>query len=259
MEKGKKEELIEKYNLGLADPAELHQLERLVEEGHVELFELRDLSKLDDQIIRMEPPRTSLHLDDQFYQLLASEKRKSKSGIPFAWPAWPWLAPRLSFALVLILAGFAGGYWMHQPKEKTEVAALTQQVTELKEMMMLSLLEKESATERLRAVSLTSDMAMVSEKVTDALFQTLNNDENVNVRLAALDAVRAYTRNAGVRQRLVASIAHQDSPLVQVALAELMVALQEKKSVGELEKILENERTPDEVKSKIKESINVLI
>lgn len=258
MERVKKEELIEKYNLGLADPAELHQLERLIEEGQVELTELRDLHKLDDQIVRMEPPRTSLQLDDRFHQLLAAEKKKAKRELSFAWPQWNWLAPRLAFAFLLMVAGFAGGYWLQRPSEKTEVAELTQQVTELKEMMMLSLLEKESATERLRAVSLTSDME-ISEKVTTALFQTLNNDENVNVRLAALDALRSYTRNAGVRQQLIASIAHQDSPLVQVALAELMVALQEKKSVSALEKIMKDERTPAEVKSKIKESISVLI
>jgi hypothetical protein len=46
---------------------------------------------------------------------------------------------------------------------------------------------------------------------------------------------------------------------VQVALAELMVALQEKKSVGELRRILEDERTPQDIKNRIKQSIEVLI
>jgi anti-sigma-K factor RskA len=259
MEKAKKEELIAKYNLGLADPAELHQLECWIEEGHVELTELRDLQKLDDQLMKMEPPLTSLQMDDRFYKLLADEKRKLKSQISFSWPQWNWLAPRLAFAIVLIVAGFAGGYFLQKPSEKTEVAELTQEVSELKEMMMLSLLEKESATERLRAVSLTSDMGQASQKVTTALFQTLNNDENVNVRLAALDALRSYARDSKVREELVRSIGKQDSPLVQMALAEVMVVLQEKKSVSELEKLLNDDRTPKEVKTKIKESINVLI
>jgi hypothetical protein len=77
--------------------------------------------------------------------------------------------------------------------------------------------------------------------------------------LAALDALRGYAKDGKVREELVRSIGHQDSPLVQVALAELMVALQEKKSVNELEKIMKNDRTPVEVKNKIKESIEVLI
>jgi hypothetical protein len=234
-------------------------LEQWIESGLVDLTQLRDLNKLDQQIQRQSPPVTSLKMDDRFYQMLADEKRKSARAFSFSFPQWSWLAPRVAFALVLVATGFLGGYWLQKPTEKTEVAALTQQVTELKEMMMLSLLEKESASERLKAVSLTSDMGQVSQKVTNALFQTLNNDPNVNVRLAALDALRGYAKDGKVREELVRSIGHQDSPLVQVALAELMVALQEKKSVNELEKIMKNDRTPVEVKNKIKESIEVLI
>lgn len=259
MEQTKVDELIAKYNVGLADPVELHQLERLIEDGKVELTQLRDLNKLDEQIVRMEPPRTSLQMDDRFYQMLAGEKKKAASTFSFSWPSWNWLAPRLAFTMVLIAAGFAGGYWFNKPTQSGDVAVLTKEVADLKEMMMLSLIEKESASERLKAVSLTSDMDRASQKVTIALFKTLNNDDNVNVRLAALDALRTYARDGKVREELIRSIAHQDSPLVQVALAELMAALQEKKSVKELEKILWSENTPEEVKNKIKESIEVLI
>jgi hypothetical protein len=259
MEKNQVEELIEKYNAGLADPVELQQLERLLEDGEVELTQLRDLQRLNDQLMRLSPPAPSLHLDDRFYNMLATEKRKAARTVSFTWPAWASLAPRLALAAVLLVAGFLGGYWWQRPEEQTQVAALTLQVTELKEMMLLTLLEKESATDRLRAVSLTSEMDQASQKVTRALLQTLNSDENVNVRLAALDALRAYATDNKVREELVRSIARQQSPLVQVALAELMVALQEKRSVGELKKILDSDRTPEDVKNKIKESIDVLI
>jgi HEAT repeat protein len=139
------------------------------------------------------------------------------------------------------------------------VAQLTQQVESLKEMMMISLLEKESATERLKAVSLTHDLAGPSEKVTTALLRTLNSDPNTNVRLAALDALQGYTSLAEVRAGLVHSITLQKSPLVQVALAELMVAIQEKSSVSALKKVMDQKATPKEVKEKIKKSIDVLI
>ena len=136
---------------------------------------------------------------------------------------------------------------------------LTQQVSDLREMMIFSLLEKESASERIKAVNLTSEMNEVSEKVTDALFKTMNRDENVNVRLSALEALKPYAKQSRVREQLIESIGKQDSPLVQVALAEFMAAIQEKKSVKELQKLLQNENTPKEVKSKINESIKVLI
>ncbi len=260
MEKNRIEELIAKYNEGLADPSEIKLLEKLIEEGAVSLTRLHELHKLDEQIIRMEEPAPSMKLDDQFYARLAAEKRKVKRNVfAVTWPEWNVLMPRLAFASVLLIAGFAGGYFLERPAENTQVKALTREVGDLKEMVMLSLLEKESATDRLRAVSLTSDMNQVSQKVTRALFKTLNEDDNVNVRLAALEVLKSYVRDGRVREELVRSISKQDSPMVQVELAELMVAMQEKKSVKELRRILENEKTPKEVKSKIEESIRVLI
>ena len=254
------EDLIAKYNEGLADPSEIKLLEKLIEEGTVSLTQLRELDKLDEQIVQMEQPSPSMKMDDQFYAWLAAETKKVKRNVfAVAWPDWSVLMPRLAFASVLLIAGFAGGYLLQRPAENTQVRALTKEVGDLKEMVMLSLLEKGSATDRLRAVSLTSDMNKVSQKVIRALFKTLNEDDNVNVRLAALEELKSYVRDGHVREELVRSISKQDSPMVQVELAELMVTIQEKKSVKELQRILENKKTPKEVKSKIEESIRVLI
>ena len=260
MEKNSIEELIAKYNEGVADPSEIRMLEKLIEEGTVNLTQLHELSKLDEQIVLMEQPAPSMKLDDQFYARLAEEKRKAKKKVfAVSWPVWNVLVPRLAFASLLLIAGFVGGYLLESPSENKQVQALTQEVGSLKEMVMLSLLEKESATDRLRAVSLTSDMDQASQKVIRALLKTLNEDDNVNVRLAALEELKSYVRDGHVREELVRSISKQDSPMVQVELAELMVTIQEKKSVKELQRILENEKTPKEVKSKIQESIRILI
>ncbi|HMJ70727.1 MAG TPA: HEAT repeat domain-containing protein [Cyclobacteriaceae bacterium] len=258
MEQNKIDELVAKYNEGLTDPSEVQQLERLIEEGMVELTQLRSLDRLEEQLLAVESPATSLAMDDKFYAMLIKEKKKETTSDFFSMPSWSWLAPRLAFSVALIVAGFAGGYFS-TANQTSNVEQLTAQVAALKETMMLALLEKESATDRLKAVSLTSGMDQVSQKVTAALFQTLNNDPNVNVRLAALEALTPYSKDGKVRAELVRAIGRQESPFVQVALAELMGMLQEKKSVMEFDKILKDERTPVEVKNKIKESINVMI
>lgn len=259
MEQNKIDELIAKYNEGLTDPSEVQQLEHLIESGQVELTQLRSLDRLDEKLMSIEAPATSLNMDDRFYAMLSQElKKQSKEKQSlFSMPSWNWLAPRLAFAFALIAAGFAGGYFLNG--KSSDVKLLTQEVADLKETMMLSLIEKESATDRLKAVSLTNDMDRVSQKVTTALFQTLNNDGSVNVRLAALEALAPYSRDGKVREELIRSIGKQDSPIIQVALAELMGIIQEKKSVSEFEKILKDDRTPDDVKKRIKDNINVLI
>jgi HEAT repeats len=247
------QELIAKYNEGLADPAEVQVLEQLIEADKVHLTQLTDLQSLHTQIVPLDNSQPPLSVDDRFYQMLNEEKQVTKAVLAIP------LYQRLAIAAGLMVGGFLIGYLLQSNSGKQEVTQLTEQVSELKEMMMLSLLEKESASQRLKAVSLTSEMDQVSDKVTEALFATLNSDENVNVRLAALEALKPYVRNSKVRSGLIAAISKQDSPLVQVSLAELMVAIQEKKSVGALKQLLENENTPKEVRTKISESIEVLI
>ncbi|MBT1705664.1 HEAT repeat domain-containing protein [Chryseosolibacter indicus] len=259
MERERIENLIIKFNNGKLSAEEQRALELLIESGQVDIESL-SIGVLDKKITELSYPTPTEDLDDRFYQMLALQKREIKSS--FSWKnffSWNQLSPKLAFASIALVLGMGIGYII-KPNEKpgTEIQALSQQVNDLKEMMMLSLLEKESATERLRAVSLTSEMSEASAKVTNALLKTLNSDDNVNVRLAALEALLPYIKESSVREELIRSIAKQESPLVQVALAELMAQIQEKSSVKELEKIIQSERTPDEVKNRIKESIKIL-
>jgi HEAT repeats len=251
--------LINKYNEGLADPAEVAELEKLIERGTVAITDLHDLALLDARIVKLEDLSPSMNLDDKFYTALAKEKKSIAKPSPFEWRALFQWNVQTGLAFGLLIVGLIGGYWINNLKPDPELKALSDQITEMKEMIMLTMLEKESATDRLKAVSLTSDLNTASKKVTDALFQVLNNDPSANVRLATLDALAAYAKNPDVRVRLVLSIASQDDPLVQIELAELMVELHEKSSVKELRKLMDGNTTPKEVKAKLKESIDVLI
>jgi hypothetical protein len=262
MEKQDIERLLFRFNSGEASDHEKQEIERLLASGAIEPGDIESLQVLSSQIQRVETPAPSSALDQAFYGILAHEKAKRKS---FSWTAffsWPDLGPRLAMASVALILGIAGGYLLRPSVSSgrdPQIEVLSQQVSDLQEMMMLSLLEKGSATDRLKAVNLTQEMDEASFKVTNALIQTLNQDENVNVRLAALDALRPYATDSSVREALIRSISKQDSPLVQISLAELMAALQEKSAVKELEKIVESDKTPVEVKRKIRESMEVLI
>jgi hypothetical protein len=256
METEKIRYLLYKYNSGEADLQEQKQIEILIEQGKVKIEDIDGFEKLEDNISKMEFPHPSPSLDDRFHALLAEEKRMGKSNWWKAFFTWSDLFPRLAFASVTLLLGLTLGYMLRSPVKKDEqIVVLAKQIDDLKEMMMLSLLEKESATDRLKAVSLTGEMDHASKQVTTALLQTLNNDDNVNVRLAALDALRAYIRDSQIREALIRSIAQQKSPLVQVALAELMAQLQEKGAIDALNKIVQDGETPSDIKKKIQESI----
>ncbi|MCK8495675.1 HEAT repeat domain-containing protein [Spirosoma sp. RP8] len=173
----------------------------------------------------------------------------------------PQMALRLAYSLALIGFGILVGYWSpNRPvlAYQQQVDSLSSQVQEMRQMMLLSLIDNPSASERLRAVSYTDDLNQANERVVEALLTTLNKDPNVNVRLVTLEALAKLADDPTVRQGLVQSLTRQESPLVQAALADVMVKLQEKRSIKPLQQLLRQERLNDLVKSKIQESLKAL-
>jgi hypothetical protein len=225
------------------------------------------------------------------------EKKKRTSGIATVWQ-WFAIRPALAtaFSFVLLLGGFGLGMMINRQKtivvkeqagpatpamvkttpvppdttkqevaikekpasETKQLAALTAQVHEMRELMMLSLLQNPAASERLRAVSYTSEITHVNPNIAAALLATLNNDPNVNVRLTTLEALTHFARDPVVRQGLIQSILQQDSPLVQAALADVMLKLQEKRSIPSFKKLLLQKDLNGMVRSKIEETITRL-
>ena len=142
--------------------------------------------------------------------------------------------------------------------ENKQLEELTVQMHEMRELMMMSLLQNPSASERMRAVSYTSEIHRVNPKIAAALLATLNNDPNVNVRLSTLEALTHFARDPIVREGLIESILQQDSPLVQAAMADVMLKLQEKRSIQPFKKLLQQKDLNGMVRSKIEETITRL-
>lgn len=259
--------LVQKYNQGGLSEAEEALLEQYMEAGLVELEELEDIRQLSSQLDQMLVQPVQQNIRTDFYRMLEAEKQKNQNGLWYKvqifWDNlfYPNPGLRLGYSLALLVIGMGLGVWFQSTPQgnRQEMAQLSSQLEEMREMMMLSMLEKESTTERLKAVNLTQGMEKVSDKVAAALLHTLNHDENVNVRLSALEALYPYAGDAKVREGLIKSIDQQQSPLVQLALAEVMVSLQEKRSIEAFQELLQRENVPGEVKKQLQNSIEILL
>jgi hypothetical protein len=175
------------------------------------------------------------------------------------------MQPGLSFSVLMLTIGLIIGYILHRPPQQQTLAysrqidSLTSQVSEMRQVMMLSMLQDPSASQRIKAVSYTDDLSKTDAKVVNALLTTLNEDPNVNVRLATLEALTRMAAEPIVREGLVRSITKQDSPIMQSAIADLMVKLQEKSSVESLRELLNKKDLNKMVKINIEKSIQKLI
>ncbi len=232
--------------------------------------ELAELKQMWDLMGEMEQPEPSAHLKVKFDAMLKMYKEQQTEKVSVwdniiqqisrLWEVQPKLS--LSYSLVLIVLCLGGGYWYLHPAKAAsdeQLQALTKQVHELKQTMTLALLENPSASERIRAVSYTSEMKHADKEVIDALLATLNNDPNVNVRLSTLDALAQMANHPEVREGLIQSIVQQDSPLMQSAIADVMLKLQEKRSVTPLKQLLKQKNLDNSVRDKISKTITQLI
>ena len=66
----------------------------------------------------------------------------------------------------------------------------------MRQMVALSLMQQQSAGERLRGVSWAYRVESSDTEVLSALLYTVNNDQSVNVRMAAVEALARLRRGA---------------------------------------------------------------
>ena len=131
-----------------------------------------------------------------------------------------------AMAAGLLLAGiFAGRYVAAPRQDSPDVAQLKSQVEGLRQLVALSMMQQQSPGARLRGVSYSEQIAQPDSQVQQALLYAVNHDTNVNVRLSAVDALQKFAGNPEVARAMMDAISVQDSPLVQVALVDMLVQL----------------------------------
>lgn len=149
-------------------------------------------------------------------------KRSRKSWMPWGWmprPLW-----QMAGAAGLLAVGLAGGRFLAMPKPPdNSVAQLQGQVENLRQLVSLAMLNQSSPGSRLEGVVYAQQLARPDNEVEQALLQAARRDPNVNVRLAAVDGLGRYGSDPSVRRTLADGLLREESPLVQVALIELLV------------------------------------
>jgi hypothetical protein len=171
-----------------------------------------------------------------------------------------WWRPRLALqglaAAAVLMIGVAIGRQLDRPPAPpaasipdSQLAALRHEIGEMREMVSLSLLQHQSATDRLQGVAWTGRVDQPGNEVVAALLDTLMHDPNVNVRLASIDALERFADRDVVRRGALKALPEQTSPLVQIALIDFAVESVGADSAGALRVLSENTATDADVRT----------
>ncbi len=250
------------YITGNLSEAELISFKQFLEknpEYQVEVDEMLSVWNCFDEEI----PKPTVTMDTHFYNLLHTAKQKQQKKILlFSFPQYFFtsLTKQLVYTFTVIVLGFVAGLMFNFEEFENETEGFTNsEVEDVRSQLVLALLEQPSATKRLQAVNEANKLNEITEAIIKALFTTLNSDENVNVRLSAVEALSKYSDIPEVREGLVSSIILQESPLVQIALADLMMVLQEKRAVDSFELLMDKEDIHNSARAKMEKTIKFLI
>ncbi len=259
----KNQQLIAEYLQGTLDEAGKREVEELIAKGDIDFIDFRAMEQLHDELDMIQVPEPSKEMSSRFYTMLEAEKEQVKSSLGEIIRAklnefFSYLTmPRLAYAFVLlIVGGFIGN---QLGSNDAEIQELTSEMQNMREMMMVSMLEGPSTTDRLRAVNISAQLPMADQKAVRALLFTLNNDESVNVRVQTIEALTRWGDNPLVREGFVKSIANQDNDIVIVTLADAMVELGVKNSANEFQRLINEKDLAGATKKKVENTIAVLL
>jgi hypothetical protein len=180
-----------------------------------------------------------------------------------AWLRAPW-GPRLAYAgaaaALLVVGVLIGREWTPSAPaaSSAELAELRGEVGHLREMVSLSLLRQQSASDRLRGVSWSAQIDSPSQDVVAALLDALMHDPNVNVRLATVEALGRFADEELVRRRAVEAVDQQPSPLVQIALIDFIVNANEREGAATLRRLAADPQVHESVRARAERGIQQL-
>ncbi len=204
------------------------------------------------------------HLRANFVKTLEEEKQllskhsiglEKTSSSNFNWK----LAFQIAASLLILFSGYYAGTYSTEKKASQQILSLKEETVQLKENMMLALLENRSASKRIQAVNFSEEMVQPDSKIIEALIDRMQYDSNVNVRLAAAEALSGYNNLEDVKKAFIEALSIEKNPSLQIAIIQFLVKTQEKRALAPMQKLLEQPDIPDYVKEQANDGIQQII
>jgi hypothetical protein len=189
-------------------------------------------------------PSTDLKLN--FEKALQQQVLNSKKGRQVFFQP---VVVRIAAGFIFLLVCVGIGYWINTNNEQQrEIARLREEMDSTKRMMMAMMTNPQSASQRMLGVAASYKLEKPDDEIVNALLKAMDEDPNTNVRLAALEALGKFQQQEHVRAALIASLAKQKDPVVQISLIRLMVEMKEKSVIKELDRITRDKESIKAVK-----------
>lgn len=155
---------------------------------------------------------------------------------------WLGLTPAGSLvtAAACLVLGFGFAQLMERPQgDSARLATLEQNLAQIQRELILDRLEDPSASVRLRGVIDAGSVAPDDQHIALALLDRAARDQSPSVRSAAIDALGARVSNEDIGNRVMQILEGADSPIVQLALIDLILRQGNSDQLRQLQQVAE--------------------
>lgn len=253
MNKQQFSDLLVDYLDGRLDAVEAEKMAKLLEQNPEFRAEFEETKKLLQAFKEEKPAEPSSRLSSGFYQML--EKEMDNDGvrkITSASSSNSFYFLRIAAGIALLVGAFLLGTLWQSNDFESEIASLQNENLEYRQTAMLSLMENGSASRRIQGVSFAEELKALDPEILEALIRRMTQDDNITVRLSALEALSNFTQSEKVKDALIAALETEQDPGMQIQIIQTLVEIQEKKVVSPMQELLQSEETEPYVKEHIK-------
>jgi len=209
-------------------------------------------------------PDEQLKVD--FYTMLEKEKEQinnvsscnsdSQNQNKFSWNYVKYAA---SVIILLSLGFFLGHNLQIRNQQSSEIAALRSELYSMQQTATMASLSHPTASQRLKAVNIINEQVEFDQKTINTLINTFKSDDNINVRMAAANALAKYSQYEDVRDEFINVLEKEEDPALQITLINLLTQMQEARAKKTFEKILNNNNTIPVVREQVQQGLKVFI
>ena len=166
---------------------------------------------------------------------------------------------KIAASLLLLFMGYAIGEFRTSSEANNQFAHLESLTEELKKERTLAMLENRSVSKRIQAVNYSEEMPEPQEEVLLAIIDRLHYDENINVRLAAAEALSRFDRNEVVKDAFLHSLRTEKNPDVQIAVIQFLVKAMDKRAKEPMQNLLLDSQVPIFVRQQLHQGLEQII
>jgi hypothetical protein len=190
-------------------------------------------------------------MKDEFLELveLDENNRRSKVFIPV------WI--KIAAVVVFAFSTFASGYFAGTKNDNTQL--FQTELNQLRQEVIRAELQDLSGPQKIQAVYNAQAVVNPDDKLIDALVYTMNSDKNINVRLAAINALTERIENQNVKNALINSLAIQGNPLLQISLIQVLAGTGDQQATEKIQSFANDKTIDKNVRSHAESVIQAII